>query len=86
VFLTRAVFPFLCGVVALSVTVEAQQAEAPIALHPRNPHYFLYRGQAVALMGSGEHYGAVLNGDFDYHKYLATLSADGMNYTRLFGG
>lgn len=63
-----------------------QRAEAPIALHPKNPHYFLYRDRAVALVGSGEHYGAVLNGDFDYHKYLATLTADGMNYTRLFGG
>jgi hypothetical protein len=40
----------------------------------------------MALVGSGEHYGAVLNGDFDYHKYLETLSAEGMNYTRLFGG
>jgi len=40
----------------------------------------------MALIGSGEHYGAVLNGDFDYHKYLATIEADGLNYTRLFGG
>jgi hypothetical protein len=28
----------------------------------------------------------VFNGDFDYHKYLATIAADGLNYTRLFGG
>ena len=40
----------------------------------------------MALVGSGEHYGAVLNGDFDYRKYIETLSAEGMNYTRLFGG
>ena len=40
----------------------------------------------MALVGSGEHYGAVLNGDFDYRKYLDTLSTEGMNYTRLFGG
>ena len=63
-----------------------QKAERPITLHPQNPHYFLYKERATALVGSGEHYGAVLNGDFDYHKYLATLEADGMNYTRLFGG
>ncbi len=55
-------------------------------LHPQNPHYFLFHGKAVALVGSGEHYGAVFNGDFDYHKYLATIQAEGMNYTRLFGG
>ncbi len=67
--------------------VRAQEkAEAPIALHPQNPHYFLYRDRAVALVGSGEHYGAVLNRDFDYHKYLVTVEAEGMNYTRLFGG
>jgi hypothetical protein len=58
----------------------------PIRLHPTNPHYFLFRGKAVALVTSGEHYGAVLNADFDYHRYLATLEADGLNYTRLFGG
>jgi hypothetical protein len=58
----------------------------PIRLHPGNPHYFLFRGRVVALISSGEHYGAVLNRDFDYHRYLATLESDGLNYTRLFGG
>jgi hypothetical protein len=58
----------------------------PIRLHPANPHYFLFRGKAVTLITSGEHYGAVLNQDFDYHRYLATLESDGLNYTRLFGG
>jgi hypothetical protein len=46
----------------------------------------LFRGKAMALITSGEHYGAVFNADFDYHRYLATLAADGLNYTRLFGG
>lgn len=27
-----------------------------------------------------------MNADFDYHRYLATLASEGMNYTRLFGG
>ena len=58
----------------------------PIRLHPANPHYFLFRGKAVALITSGEHYGAVLNRDFDYHRYLAALEVDGLNYTRLFAG
>ncbi|HTS11884.1 MAG TPA: hypothetical protein VMH00_07190 [Candidatus Limnocylindrales bacterium] len=58
----------------------------PIRLDPANPHYFLFRGKTIALITSGEHYGAVLNADFDYHRYLATLEADGFNYTRLFGG
>lgn len=66
--------------------VQAQQSEPTIRLHPQNPHYFLYRGKAVALVSSAEHYGAVINGEFDYHKYLAALAAAGMNYTRLFAG
>ena len=57
-----------------------------IHLHPKNPHYFEFRGKPVALITSGEHYGSVLNGAFDYKRYLATLAADGLNYTRIFGG
>jgi hypothetical protein len=63
-----------------------QPKEGPIQLHPENSHYFLYQGKAQALITSAEHYGAVLNLDFDYRKYLETLAADGMNYTRIFTG
>ena len=38
------------------------------------------------MVGSGEHYGAVLNSDFDYALYLRTLQQDGLNTTRLFTG
>jgi hypothetical protein len=61
-------------------------AQSPIQLDPRNPHYFLFHGKATALITSGEHYGSVINADFNNHKYLAALQADGLNYTRLFGG
>ena len=61
-------------------------AAEPIRLHPRNPHYFLFRGKPTILITSGEHYGAVLNRDFDYAKYLDTLAADGLNNTRTFVG
>ncbi len=71
------------AIVALSVVAENA---APVRLHPKNPHYFLLPGKAVVLITSGEHYGAVINADFDYHRYLATIQSDGMNYTRLFGG
>ncbi len=76
--------PFLI-LIMFTVGVAAQN-EQPIRLHPENSHYFLYRRKAVALVSSAEHYGAVINGDFDYHKYLTALHAAGMNYTRLFGG
>jgi hypothetical protein len=58
----------------------------PIRLHPQNPHYFQFGGKTVALITSAEHYGAVINGDFDFRRYLATLQADGMNYTRIIAG
>lgn len=58
----------------------------PIRLHPENAHYFLWRGQPTILITSGEHYGAVLNPEFDFARYLATLEADTLNYTRIFSG
>ena len=58
----------------------------PISLDPVNPHYFRYDGKTIALITDGEHYGSVINPDFDYHVYLKTLQADGLNYTRMFGG
>src|SRR5256884_9049566 len=57
-----------------------------IKLHPKNPHYFLFRGKPTVLITSGEHYGAVLNLDFDYTRYLDTLHADHLNSTRTFTG
>src|SRR6516225_10354453 len=61
-------------------------AAAPIRLHPDNPHYFLFRGKPAVLITSGEHYGAVLNLDFDYVAYLDQLHREGFNLTRTFSG
>jgi PA14 domain/Cellulase (glycosyl hydrolase family 5) len=58
----------------------------PIALHPGNPHYFLWRGKPKILITSGEHYGAVLNLDFNYVAYLEALAKDGLDSTRIFTG
>ena len=69
-----------------SIAVLTASAASPIRLHPGNPHYFEFRGKAVVLVTSGEHYGAVINGAFDYRRYLDTLAKDGLNLTRLFGG
>src|SRR5438105_1827982 len=73
----------LCG--EISRAAAADQA-VPLAQHPANPHYFLFRGKPTALVTSGEHYGAVLNRDFDYVKYLDELNAHGLNLTRTFTG
>ena len=58
----------------------------PIKVHPANPHYYLFNGQPTVLITSAEHYGAVVNLDFDYVKYLDALKAYGMNYTRIYPG
>ena len=50
----------------------------PIRLHPYNKHYFLFRGEPTILITTGEHYGSVLNLDFDYIKYLNTLKSSGL--------
>jgi hypothetical protein len=64
----------------------APAAAEPIKLHPDNPRYFLFRGRPALLITSGEHYGAVLNRDFDYVRYLDVLKSHGFNLTRTFSG
>ena len=65
---------------------ESVSSWAPIALHPDNPRYFLWRDQPTVLVTSGEHYGALLNLDFDYARYFDTLAENGLNHTRTFSG
>src|SRR5687767_3848687 len=78
------------GLLMLSVLlgpVEGPGAPArPISLHPENGRYFLFRDKPAVLITSGEHYGAVLNLDFDYVPYLDELRARGLNQTRTFAG
>lgn len=71
---------------ALGLSLTAAAGDSALALHPDNPHYFLFRGKPALILTSGEHYGAVLNLDFDYLKYLDTLKGDGLNGTRTWSG
>ena len=79
--LCRALCLFVCFLVG-----HVLQAQSPIQLHPENTRYLQYKGEPILLITSAEHYGGVLNLDFDYETYLNTLHAEGMNYTRLFTG
>ncbi len=58
----------------------------PIKLHPGNSNYFSYKNKPILLITSAEHYGALINLDFDYVKYFDAISKYRMNYTRLFTG
>lgn len=84
-FLLLTFFMMDCQNSEAPLKIEIPQ-NGPIQLHPENPHYFLYKGNTMALITSAEHYGALINLDFDYKKYLETLAAEGMNYTRIFTG
>ena len=64
----------------------AAPAPAPIAVYPANPSYFEYRGKVTALLSSGEHYGSLINKDFDYRKYFAALAASNFTLTEAFAG
>lgn len=73
---------FLSFLLLIQNVINAQ----PIKLHPENPHYFLYQGKPTMLITSAEHYGAVINLDFDYITYLNKLKEYGFNYTRIIPG
>ena len=55
-------------------------------IYSANPRYFVRRGQPCVLVGGGEHYGAILNLEFDMSRYLDALSQAGLNLTRVFSG
>lgn len=79
----------LLPAIIFTVTVFISQivfSQNPISLNPQNPHYFLYKDKPTILITSGEHYGAVLNPDFDYLPYLDELQSKGLNLTRTFTG
>ncbi len=75
------------AIIAIVLVISSCTKEhKPLCLHPRNSHYFLFREKPVVLIGSTEHYGAVMNLDFDYIKYLDELASFGLNITRTFSG
>ena len=85
-FTTKAMLAVAALAVLLRGAAPCHAALRPLAVHPANPHYLLFRGKPVVLITSGEHYGAVLNLDFNYRRYLDELHAHRLNHTRLFSG
>lgn len=74
------------GLALLAAVAAPARAGEALSLHPRNPRYLQFRGAPTVLITSGEHYGAVLNLDFDYVPYLDELADKGLNLTRTFSG
>ena len=59
-------------------------ADVPIAIHPENSKYFLFRGRPLVLVAASEHYGSVVNRPFDFARYLADAAHNKQTLTRLF--
>jgi hypothetical protein len=59
-------------------------SDQTFSVHPDNPRCFLYRGRPFKILTSGEHYGAVINADFNYDVYLGEMRRTGGNMTRVF--
>lgn len=74
-------------VAALILTLLVARSNAQtIRIDSTNPHYYFFQGKPTVLITSAEHYGAVINGDFDYVAYLNALQSYGLNYTRIYPG
>lgn len=78
--------PRLLALATVLVTLATSSLAQPLRVDPKNPRYLQWKGRALLVVGSAEHYGAVLNADFDFVRYLQTLGRDGLNHTRLFTG
>lgn len=59
---------------------------AAISISQSNPHYLEFRGRTTVLSTSAEHYGGLINTDFDYAEYFETLGAHGLSLTQAFVG
>lgn len=72
--------------IAVCLAAAMFTAAEPVGVCPANPHYYCWNGQPALLITSAEHYGAVVNAEFDYVAYLDALHAAGLNYTRIYPG
>jgi hypothetical protein len=79
----QIVFP---GIAFVFFMITIACTNAPIQVYPVNPHYFIYKNNLIVLITSDHHYGAVIDKDFDFMRYLEYLANNGMNLTRIYPG
>ena len=81
------VIMFTCkGLTEKNPDVKEVRSAETLRLLTENPRYLEYKGNPLILITSAEHYGAMVNLDFDYKLYMETLRKEGFNYTRIFTG
>ncbi|MCU0749272.1 MAG: cellulase family glycosylhydrolase, partial [Akkermansiaceae bacterium] len=72
----------LCLLLLVCLLWTPSQAQV-LRVHPDHSRLLEFRGEPVILKTLAEHYGSVINPDFNYIPYLNTLQANGMNLTRV---
>jgi hypothetical protein len=81
-----SVIPKSVCFIVFAILITSCKTEGPVSKHPDNPHYFIYNKKPVVLITTDQHYGAVINLDFDYIAFLDRLHEYGMNLTRIYPG
>jgi hypothetical protein len=76
----------LFSITAVLLTCASVNLNSQVMVNPSNPHYFIYKGKPLVLITSDHHYGAVIDMDFDYAKFLNYMSDNKMNLTRIYPG
>jgi hypothetical protein len=68
------------------LSLAALAGAEPVEVWSANPHYFARDGRPIVLVTSDHHYGAVIDADFDFARFLDALGEGGMNLTRIYPG
>jgi Protein of unknown function (DUF4038) len=79
-------FVLFFGIAGSLIFLLSSCGNSPIKVFPANPHYFFYKDKPVVLITSDHHYGAIVDKDFDYTRFLDYLGSNGMNLTRIYPG
>jgi hypothetical protein len=82
----KSIIPTSICSIAFTILFLSCTTNKPIGKHPDNPHYFIYKGKPLVLITADQHYGAVINLDFNYLPFLDRLQEYGMNLTRIYPG
>ncbi len=78
-------FPSILLLCLCLISYESIVAQ-PISICKDNPHYYSYHNRPIVLITSAEHYGGLVNKDFDYVAYFDMLKSYDLNYTRIYPG
>lgn len=74
------------SIAAVLIVTATTTLNSQVSVSKTNPHYLIYNNKPIILITSDHHYGAVIDLDFDYVKYLGYLADNGMNLTRIYPG